>query len=221
MRVGILELQQPYGIEQLLATRDPLFGWIVNDFERKLHVAERRAPGEERRLLKHEAKLIEASRRRRGFPTHRDGARGWRKEIAYEPKKRTLAAAGRSEQRDELALSDAQADVGKRLHLAALALEAQAYAVEYDAWARGPTRRNRTWRGDLRERRIALPASFHQSISASTGVSMSRARPPNGLALIKASCPASEAKKRKGSRRSAREPESNSSTGHVRAHYLP
>src|SRR5262249_53585589 len=144
----------------------------------------------------------------------------WRKEIAYEPKKRTLAAAGRSEQRDKLALGDAQADVGKRLHLAALALEAQAYAVEYDAWARGPTRRNRKWRGDLRERRIALPASFHQSISASTGVSMSRARPPNGLALIKASW---QAKRRsgKGLRRSAREPESNSSTGHVGADYLP
>ena len=135
MRIGVLELEQADESSSCSQRAMRCCCRIADNFERKLYVVERGAPGQQRRLLEHEAELIDAAGRGSGLAAHFDAAGGRRQEIADEAQQRALAASGRPEQRDEFALGHAQADVGERLHCAAFALKAQAHAVEHDAGA--------------------------------------------------------------------------------------
>ena len=75
VRIGVLELEQSDRIQQFLAARDALLGRIADDLERQPHVAERGAPGQQRRFLEHEAECIDATGRSSRLAAHLDACR--------------------------------------------------------------------------------------------------------------------------------------------------
>jgi hypothetical protein len=59
-------------------------------------------------------------------------------EIGDDPQKRGLAAAGRADERDELALADREIDVGQRIDRAIGCLEGEGQIADVDHAARQP-----------------------------------------------------------------------------------
>jgi hypothetical protein len=86
--------------------------------------------------LKYKPELIDPAGRRSRAAAYFDRAGGGRNKIADDSQQRALAASGRSEQGNELALRHTQTDIGKSLNLAALAAKVQAHVIEHDAWLR-------------------------------------------------------------------------------------
>src|SRR6202043_1555602 len=134
-----LELAEADRAEQLLATRPPACLRIAHDLQWQLHVSERSAPRQQRRLLKNKPELIFPARGCTGLAAHRNGAGGGGNEIADETQERALSAPGRAQERDELTLRHGEADLRERLHGTALGVIAQAHAIERDAGRRRAT----------------------------------------------------------------------------------
>ena len=76
------------------------------------HVAEHRLPGKQREFLEHRPAIRPRPGHGRALDAHRAVAR--RHEAAHDVEKRRLAAAGRPEDRDELALGDIERNVAQR-----------------------------------------------------------------------------------------------------------
>src|SRR5262245_11169930 len=79
-------------------------------------VGEHRAPRQKIVVLEHEAAV--AARTAHGASVERDLARGGRFEARDDAQKRGLAAAGRADDRNELAAFDREVDVPQRLQFA-------------------------------------------------------------------------------------------------------
>src|SRR5258708_13346761 len=102
--------------------RPPLFDRIADHLERKLNVSKRRAPGQQRRVLKYKAESVRPPGRDRRTAADRHRARSGLDEIAHQPQQGTLAPSGRPEEADALSLRNIEIDVRPCLHLPALAL---------------------------------------------------------------------------------------------------
>jgi len=86
-----------------LADRQP--SMQQREFDIRLH----RAPGQQRKILKHECQRIEAIGRRRA--AQQSGARAWLQQAAEDRQQRALAAAGRTDDRYHLARAERERDI--------------------------------------------------------------------------------------------------------------
>ena len=133
-RVGLVA---EFGLAQLAELRTKGF----DDLERQHDVPLDRHPGQHGRVLERHA---DAQGPRRHFPAaddHHTG--GWLHQPAHQPQDGGLAASGRPNQGDELALGDPQRRGGEGRHRAGAAAEGD----------RGPRELDRDRRGGCRNRR--------------------------------------------------------------------
>ena len=102
------------------------------DFERQLDVLERRAPRQQRGVLKDEADVAPRARRLGRRPEHRDLAGGRRQKIRDDPQQGRLAASRGAEKGQEAAARDGQTDLFERRHDAALGGKAHRHVAQSD-----------------------------------------------------------------------------------------
>ena len=114
-RIGLREIGQADAFQRLHDALPRLALRLARKPERQPDIVEHRRPGHQRRLLKHEADGIARSVAAASFRARPvDMARGRRAEARNDAQRRRLAAAGRPEQADELALADIERHVLKR-----------------------------------------------------------------------------------------------------------
>ena len=114
-RIGFLEALQPDQRQHLGRARLRLALADARERQRQHHVLQRVRPRHQRRVLEHEAEIglrLAARRMRRGRPVDRAGAR--RAEARDDAQQGRLAAAGRPEQADELAVAQIEIDAADR-----------------------------------------------------------------------------------------------------------
>jgi hypothetical protein len=100
--------------------------------ERQLDVALDRAPFEQSRLLEGDAVVLVQPRAPGRLAVDEHRALGRLDEVGDDPQQRRLPAAGRPDQRDELAGADGEVDAGERLHRGRALAEALSEALECD-----------------------------------------------------------------------------------------
>ena len=105
VRTLLREVREVHHLEQLLAAFAPPLARRAGQLQRELDVAAHGQPREQRRLLEHQRGAVGA---------HLDGARRRLVESGDEVEQRALPAAGRTEQADEFARRDVEADAVER-----------------------------------------------------------------------------------------------------------
>ena len=105
---------------------------VASHLQRKPHVAEHVEPGQQHRVLEHEAEESPFARHVRGLAMDQHAAAGRRLEIGDDAKERRFAAATRADERDQLALLDLKADIGERYKRAVVEVECLREVVDAD-----------------------------------------------------------------------------------------
>src|SRR5581483_10589967 len=110
------EIRKPDQLEIVLRTRFALGLRQPENLERQGDVAGDGAPGIERRRLEHIAVLAGQTCRTGRKPVDRKLTPGRLLEIRNDAQQGGLTAAGRADERDELAGLDREIDIGERMH---------------------------------------------------------------------------------------------------------
>ena len=110
-RHGVLEAGQVHALQHLRDRRRGLGARHALQPQRQPDIVEDAGPGQQRRLLEHEAD-VGAVRRAAAAPVEHAGGR--RRQAGDQPQRRRLAAARRPEQAQEIAFADRQVDVAQR-----------------------------------------------------------------------------------------------------------
>ena len=113
-RMVVAEAAQLDEIEHLLDALASPLAIPAGELERQRDVLHDRAPVVEHGILEDDPVVVVAARLPRGLAVHDGGALRRLDEVADDAEKRRLAAAGRSDQRDELALLDLEVDALQR-----------------------------------------------------------------------------------------------------------
>ena len=113
--VLVLEALQVDHLQPARRALAPLRRRQAHHLERQHHVALDRAPREQRRRLEHVAVLPAEPRLLGADAVDPDRARARPLQIGDDPQQRGLAAAGRADQRDEVAVEDGKVDLGQRV----------------------------------------------------------------------------------------------------------
>jgi hypothetical protein len=111
------EVRQPDQLEQLAGTGAPPRPVPAAQLQWQLHIAGDRAPLHQPGLLEGDPVVLVEPGLPGGLPVDGDGARGRLDQVRDQPQQRRLAAAGRPDERDELAGLDREVDVGERGHV--------------------------------------------------------------------------------------------------------
>ena len=117
VRQGVLAALEPDQFQKFgrsaVADRQ-LDAALAAHFQRQFDILQRRAPGQERRVLEHEGELAGETGGFGGFPEHRHLARRRRNQVRHQAKHRRFPAARRAEDRVERPLLDIERQVPDR-----------------------------------------------------------------------------------------------------------
>ena len=126
-RIGVGEFGQPDLRQRFADARVRLGGRHMRQFQRQPYIPAHAGPRHQRRLLKHKADGMLRTQRI-GVVCDADGAGGRHVQACDQAQRGRLAAAGRPEQRDELALAHIEVQRTQRHHPALIDLRHLAQA---------------------------------------------------------------------------------------------
>src|SRR5712692_2201574 len=145
VRMRLRECAEADERQDLIGAAESLGPRALVQLEPELDVRADRTPRKQRGLLEHEADVLRALRLLRGTTADLDASDRRLDEAADDPEERGLAAAARTDERDELVLADRERDLADRFDRGVLRLERLRDAVDDDVSSRVAGRR-RGWR---------------------------------------------------------------------------
>jgi hypothetical protein len=117
---------QAHEFQQLLRRAAALAAGAAAHLQRQLHVLQRGAPGQQRRVLEHEADVAVLARGLRRGRQHLDAAPAGLQQVGHHAQEGRLAAARGPQQREELALRHVEVEALDGGDVAALGEKAHA-----------------------------------------------------------------------------------------------